>query len=152
MTGPADGSEGSDGKPTANGPVLAAGCVLWRRSERSGELEICLVHRPRYDDWSHPKGKLKRGEAALDGALREVLEETGRRCVPGAPLPTVRYTVNGRPKEVAYWAAEATGGAFVPNAEVDRVSWLSPAAARARLTRLHDRDVLDALLTSLPST
>ncbi|MFE4799449.1 NUDIX hydrolase [Streptomyces sp. NPDC056708] len=132
--------------------MLAAGCVLWRRSQHSGELEICLVHRPRYDDWSHPKGKLKRGESALDGARREVLEETGHHCAPGAPLPTVRYAVNGHPKEVAYYAAEATGGAFVPNAEVDRVSWLSPAAARTRLTRPHDRDVLDALLAGLPST
>ncbi|MFJ1827781.1 NUDIX hydrolase [Streptomyces sp. NPDC088178] len=148
MTGPTDDR---GGKRTATGPVLAAGCVLWRRSEHSGDLEVCLVHRPRYDDWSHPKGKLKRGESALDGAMREVLEETGHHCAPGAPLPTVRYTVNGRPKEVAYWAAEATGGAFVPNAEVDRVSWLSPAAARARLTRPHDRDVLDALLAGLSS-
>ncbi|MFF8918354.1 NUDIX hydrolase [Streptomyces sp. NPDC015032] len=135
-----------------SGPVLAAGCVLWRRSEHSGELEICLVHRPRYDDWSHPKGKLKRGESTLDCARREVLEETGHHCAPGAALPTVRYLVNGRPKEVAYWAAEATGGAFEPNAEVDRVSWLAPAAARALLTRAHDRDVLDALLaTDVPS-
>ncbi|MFF1647345.1 NUDIX hydrolase [Streptomyces sp. NPDC058240] len=133
-----------------NGPVLAAGCVLWRRSE-SGGLEICLVHRPRYDDWSHPKGKLKRGEPALDAARREVLEETGHHCAPGAPLPTVRYLANGRPKEVAYWAAEATGGCFVPNAEVDRVSWLSPAAARTRLTQDRDRDLLDALLAILPN-
>ncbi|MER5359207.1 NUDIX hydrolase [Streptomyces sp. NPDC002785] len=134
-----------------SGPVRAAGCVLWRRSEYSGELEICLVHRPRYDDWSHPKGKLKRGESALDGARREVLEETGHDCAPGAELPTVRYVVNGRPKEVVYWAAETTGGAFVPNAEVDRVNWLSPAAARARLTQPRDRDLLDALLAGLPS-
>ncbi|MFF2409318.1 NUDIX hydrolase [Streptomyces sp. NPDC058092] len=134
----------------APGPVLAAGCVLWRRAAHSGELEVCLVHRPRYDDWSHPKGKLKRGESALDCARREVLEETGHHCAPGAALPTVRYVVNGRPKEVAYWAAEATDGAFVPNAEVDRVTWLSPAAARTLLTRPHDRDVLDALLARLP--
>lgn len=136
---------------TVNGPVLAAGCVLWRRPE-SGGLEICLVHRPRYDDWSHPKGKLKRGEPALDAARREVLEETGHHCAPGAPLPTVRYLANGRPKEVAYWAAEATGGCFVPNAEVDRVSWLSPAAARTRLTQDRDRELLDALLAILPNS
>lgn len=146
-----DGGDAPDraGKPAA-GPVLAAGCVLWRRAERSGELEVCLVHRPRYDDWSHPKGKLKRRESARDAALREVLEETGHRCTLGAALPTVRYAVNGRPKEVAYWAAEATGGAFTPCAEVDRVSWLAPAAARERLTRDHDRDVLDAWLAGLP--
>ncbi|MFE6666885.1 NUDIX hydrolase [Streptomyces sp. NPDC057697] len=137
-----------DGR-AGTGPVLAAGCVLWRRSP-SGGLEFCLVHRPRYDDWSHPKGKLKRGEQALDAALREVLEETGRHCAPGAPLPVVRYRANGRPKEVSYWAAEATGGSFVPNAEVDRVSWLAPAAARARLTQDRDRDLLDAVLAILP--
>ncbi|WP_405715108.1 MULTISPECIES: NUDIX hydrolase [unclassified Streptomyces] len=145
------GAVGAHGaEPAADKPVLAAGCVLWRRSERSGTLEICLVHRPRYDDWSHPKGKLKRGEPALDAARREVLEETGHHCAPGATLPTVRYLANGRPKEVAYWAAEATGGSFVPTAEVDRVSWLSPAAARTRLTQLRDRDLLDALLAILP--
>lgn len=105
-----NGAVGARGtERTTDRPVLAAGCVLWRRPERSGKLEICLVHRPRYDDWSHPKGKLKRGERALDAALREVLEETGHHCVPGAPLPTVRYLANGRPKEVAYWAAEAAG-------------------------------------------
>ncbi|MFJ8754078.1 NUDIX hydrolase [Streptomyces sp. NPDC102441] len=126
-------------------PVLAAGCVLWRRSADGG-LEICLVHRPRYDDWSFPKGKLKRGETALEGALREVLEETGHRCVPGAVLPTALYTANGRPKEVSYWAAEAAGGAFVPNDEVDRLAWLSPGSARARLSRPGDRVQLDAFL------
>jgi len=132
------------------GPVLAAGCVLWRRSPDDGGLEICLVHRPRYDDWSYPKGKLKRGEAALEAALREVLEETGYHCTPGARLPSSRYVANGRPKEVTYWAAEATDGAFVPSNEVDRLTWLSPPAARNRLTRPADRIQLDALLTGLP--
>lgn len=128
-------------------PVLAAGCVLWRRSPDGGGLEICLVHRPRYDDWSYPKGKLKHGESALEGALREVLEETGFECAPGARLPTSRYEVNGRPKEVAYWEAEATHGAFVPNDEVDRLLWLPPSVARNRLTQLRDRNQLDAFLT-----
>ncbi|MET8175763.1 NUDIX hydrolase [Streptomyces clavifer] len=132
-------------------PVRAAGCVLWRRSPSDGAIEICLVHRPRYDDWSFPKGKLKRGETALDCALREVLEETGHHCAPAATLPTARYLVNGRPKEVSYWAAEATGGAFAPNDEVDRVAWLSPAAARTRLTRPGDRVQLDAFLARGPS-
>ena len=112
-------------------------------------LEICLVHRPKYDDWSHPKGKLKRGEAPLAGALREVAEETGHGAVPGAVLPTLRYEVAGRPKEVRYWAAEAAGGAFTPNGEVDRVLWLSPGAARDRLTQPRDRDLVDALLDAL---
>ncbi|MFV0129135.1 NUDIX hydrolase [Streptomyces sp. HMX112] len=128
--------------------VRAAGCVLWRRAPDGG-IEVCLVHRPEYDDWSLPKGKLKRGEPELAGALREVLEETGRHCVPGARLPTVRYEAKGRPKEVAYWAAEATGGTFRPNAEVDRVLWLPPRAARARLTHARDRDLIPALLAAL---
>jgi 8-oxo-dGTP diphosphatase len=127
-------------------PVLAAGCVLWRRAPDGDGLELCLVHRPRYDDWSFPKGKLKRGETALQAALREVLEETGHRCVPGAALPTALYQADERPKKVSYWAAEATDGAFVPTKEVDRLAWLSPDAARRHLTRPGDRVQLDAFL------
>ena len=129
--------------------VHAAGCVLWRRSPVGGELEICLIHRPKYDDWSHPKGKLKRGEDSLAGALREVAEETGHSAQPGAELPTLRYLANGRPKEVRYWAAEAGPGSFTPSTEVDRLLWLSPAAARSRLTQPRDRGLVDALLESL---
>ncbi|MFF3765607.1 NUDIX hydrolase [Streptomyces sp. NPDC001922] len=124
--------------------MLAAGCVLWRRSPRAGEVEIALVHRPKYDDWSHPKGKLKRGEEPLRGALREVLEETGYACAPGPPLPTAHYLANDRPKLVHYWAAEATDGQFVPNPEVDRLLWLPPDAARLRLTHERDRELVDA--------
>lgn len=132
--------------------VRAAGCVLWRRSPFDGSLELCLVHRPRYDDWSHPKGKLKRGEDAAAGAVREVLEETGFRCEPGPALPTVRYVANGRPKEVRYWAAEAVDGEFEPNSEVDRLLWLSPTAARNRLTQPRDRQLVDALREVLHRT
>ncbi|GGW65257.1 DNA mismatch repair protein MutT [Streptomyces lucensis JCM 4490] len=127
-------------------PIQAAGCVLWRRSPLAGDLEICLVHRPKYDDWSHPKGKLKRGEDPVVGALREVAEETGYTAVPGDELPTMRYSAGGRPKEVRYWAAQAVSGRFAPNAEVDRVLWLAPAAARDRLSQPRDRDLVDALL------
>ncbi|MFI8537169.1 NUDIX hydrolase [Streptomyces aquilus] len=129
--------------------VHAAGCVLWRRSPIDGELEICLVHRPKYDDWSHPKGKLKRGEDALAGALREVAEESGYEATPGTRLSTVRYLANGRPKQVQYWAAEATAGAFTPNTEVDRILWLPPTAARNRLTQQRDRALIDELLAAL---
>lgn len=76
-------------------------------------------------------------------------EETGYDAVPGAVLPTLRYLVAGRPKEVRYWAAEAAAGRFAPNDEVDRVLWLSPTAARHRLTRPRDRDLVDALLDAL---
>ncbi|MER5473298.1 NUDIX hydrolase [Streptomyces sp. NPDC002935] len=133
----------------ADDTIRAAGCVLWRRSPVDSALEICLVHRPKYDDWSHPKGKLKRGEDSLSGALREVEEETGYGALPGSVLPTVHYLVGGRPKEVRYWAAEADDGHFTPNDEVDRVLWLSPTAARHRLTQLRDRDLVDALLDAL---
>ncbi|MEV3860589.1 NUDIX hydrolase [Streptomyces sp. NPDC050095] len=129
--------------------IRAAGCVLWRRSPFDEGLEICLVHRPKYDDWSHPKGKLKRGEAPLAGALREVREETGHDCTPGTRLPTVRYLASGRPKRVDYWAAEAGPGTFSANREVDRILWLPPAAARNRLTQPRDRGLVDALLDAL---
>jgi 8-oxo-dGTP diphosphatase len=129
--------------------IHAAGCVLWRRSRDGGDLEICLIHRPKYDDWSHPKGKLKRDEDALAGALREVEEETGYRCTPGPRLPTVRYFANGRAKQVRYWAAEATEGHFTPSREVDRLRWLDPTGARDLLTRPHDRDLVDEFLAIL---
>jgi 8-oxo-dGTP diphosphatase len=157
------GSDGSDGgpdrttaqtaDPTADPTtVRAAGCVLWRRSPVGGELELCLVHRPKYDDWSHPKGKLKRGEDWLACALREVAEETGYAARPGPYLHAVRYVAQDRPKEVRYWAAEAEAGRFVPNDEVDRLLWLPPAAARERLTQPRDGALVDALLTALHLT
>lgn len=129
-------------------PVLAAGAVLWRRTPRGPE--IALVHRPKYDDWSHPKGKLRAGEDGPRAARREVREETGMECVLGAPLPTSRYRVHGQPKEVRYWAAEATTGSFTPNRETDDLLWLPPAAARDRLTHDLDRPLVDALLHVLP--
>jgi 8-oxo-dGTP diphosphatase len=132
--------------------VQAAGCVLWRRSPVTGELELCLVHRPKYDDWSHPKGKLKRGEDPLAGALREVAEETGHTAVPAAELPSAHYLANGRPKRVRYWAAEAVSGTFTPNDEVDRVLWLSVDEARRRLTEARDQALVDELMRSLEHT
>ncbi|WP_306326536.1 NUDIX hydrolase [Streptomyces venezuelae] len=129
-------------------PVLAAGCVLWRPAVSGHGIEIALVHRPKYADWSHPKGKRKRGESAEACALREVLEETGQDCALGLRLPTVRYSVDGRPKEVEYWVARALGGTFVPSREVDLLAWLPPSAARLRLTQSRDRELLDAAVTA----
>jgi 8-oxo-dGTP diphosphatase len=128
--------------------ILAAGCVLWRPARSGRVIEIALVHRPKYDDWSHPKGKLKRGETAEACAVREVREETGQSCALGPRLPAVRYLANGRQKEVTYWSARALGGTFTPTAEVDRVDWLTPAQARDRLTQPRDRELLDMLVSS----
>ncbi len=121
--------------------------MLWRETA-SGTLEVCLVHRPRYDDWSLPKGKRKRGETLRDTAVREVREETGHTCVLGGRLGTVYYTAKGRAKEVTYWSAQATGGAFRPSREVDAVAWLPPAEAEARLTHALDRPLIRSFLAS----
>ncbi|MEV0371055.1 NUDIX hydrolase [Streptomyces sp. NPDC050636] len=137
---------------TPQKPIRAAGCVLWRHSPSGEGIELALVHRPKWADWSHPKGKLKRGEDARQGAVREVLEETGVTCDLGPELPTARYQVEGRPKEVRYWAAEATGGSFEPNREVDRMLWLPPAAACSRLTQARDKELVAALVSALHVT
>ncbi|MFD9125300.1 NUDIX hydrolase [Kitasatospora sp. NPDC059571] len=135
--------------------VLAAGAVLWvpgpPKKKGSGRKKprIALVHRPKYDDWSLPKGKLDPGEGWRAAALREVLEETGFHCELGAELPTQHYLVQGRPKEVRYWSAVPTKGAFTPNREVDRLEWLPPRKARERLTHARDGVLVDALLRLL---
>ncbi|WP_425559789.1 NUDIX hydrolase [Kitasatospora terrestris] len=135
--------------------VLAAGAVLWvpgplkKNGVDRKKPRIAVIHRPKYDDWSLPKGKLEPGEGWRVAALREVREETGMSCVLGEELPAQHYRVQGRPKEVRYWAAVPTGGAFRPNREVDRLEWLAPKKAKARLTRAQDRLLVDALLELL---
>lgn len=124
--------------------VLAAGAVLWRR-DAQGRVEVALVHRPKYDDWSLPKGKLEPGESSLVAAVREVAEETGHRIRLGRSLPTLHYTVRGRPKEVRYWAGEAGDGAFTASQEVDELLWLPPEEAVERLTWQRDAAVVEAL-------
>jgi 8-oxo-dGTP diphosphatase len=119
--------------------------VVWRKG--AAAVEVLLVHRPRYDDWSFPKGKLEPGERFKDGARREVLEETGLEVELGPRLGDVRYLDRfGRRKVVRYWAMSISGGApdFEPNHEVDRVSWLPVRAAAGRLTYQHDVAVLQA--------
>ena len=108
---------------------------------------VLLVHRPRYDDWSFPKGKCDAGESFLEAAVAEVVEETGLEVHAGDPVGEVRYVDHkGRPKVVRYWAMAPVGGAFVPNDEVDEVAWLAPAEARTRLSYPHDRDLLDLVI------
>ncbi|CAL9305768.1 NUDIX hydrolase [Streptomyces sp. SudanB182_2057] len=129
--------------------VQAAGCVLWRRAA-SGGIEVALVHRPKWSDWSWPKGKLERGETARAAALREVREETGHTCRLGASLPSRRYVDRaGREKEVTYWVAESTGGSFTPTDEISALLWLPPDAARARLTYEGDRELLPPALAAI---
>ena len=134
--------------------VLAAGGVLWRGDPLSPE--VALVHRPRYDDWSVPKGKAKSGEHLLVTALREMSEETGHVVRVGPRLTTVRYRVTsgGRPatKVVTYWSMRCAGGTFPPNREVDLIEWLPVDAARRRVTSAGDRVVLDAFLRTRRDT
>ena len=126
---------------SSEGTVEAAGGVLWRPTDKGAE--IAVIHRPKYDDWTLPKGKLEPGEHALLGALREIEEETGSVAVPGVPLGEVTYTKDGRPKRVRYWAARATDGRdFHENDEVDRLVWLSMKKAAKRLDFDHDREIL----------
>ncbi len=125
--------------------IEAAGGAVCRRRE-DGALEVLVVHRPRYDDWSLPKGKLDPGESAEDAARREVEEETGFRCELGAPLPSVRYLDHrGRPKRVRYWTMRPVDGRFTPNAEVDDLRWVTEEEALALLSYEHDRVVVEAL-------
>jgi 8-oxo-dGTP pyrophosphatase MutT (NUDIX family) len=125
--------------------VLAAGGVVHRRTP-DGETEVLVIHRPKYDDWSLPKGKLDPGEEAEDAALREVEEETGLRTTLGPELATTEYHDRyGRPKQVRYWTMEVDGGRFRQNKEVDEVRWLPVPAARRLLSYDHDRKVLDRL-------
>lgn len=139
--------------PQPSPVVHAAGAVLWRES--SGRLEVALVHRPRYRDWSWPKGKLDPGESTPAAAAREVAEETGTPVVLGVPLPTLHYrTSDGSPKHVRYWAARVAthrdGAALSVRApvrrasldEIDDVVWVAATTAADLLTRSSDRKPL----------
>ncbi|MCV7424949.1 NUDIX hydrolase [Mycobacterium yunnanensis] len=130
---------------TAKRVTSAAGAVLWRPDEDSGDAApplVAVVHRPRYDDWSLPKGKVDPGETEPVTAVREVLEETGYASELGRRLAAVSYPVDSGVKHVRYWAARALGGEFAPNDEVDELVWLPTAAALKRLQYPHDRKVL----------
>jgi len=128
--------------------IRAAGGVLWRRAAgREDAIEVALVHRPRYDDWTLPKGKVGRDESDVDGALREVREETGHDARPGPHIGVTTYSVETasgpQEKRVRYWAMEAAGEGFTPNAEVDELRWLPLHEARSLLTHEGERAILD---------
>ena len=126
------------------GTVLAAGALVWR--VRDDELQVLAVHRPRYDDWSWPKGKLNRGETLPGCAVREVAEETGKQVILGQTLPTLKYPIGGgKTKVVRYWAAQATSATTkavvarpqvkkAAKHEIDKAKWLTIEQARSRIT------------------
>jgi 8-oxo-dGTP diphosphatase len=124
--------------------VRAAGGVVVRKAPEAPE--VAIVHRPKYDDWSLPKGKLAPGEGWEDAALREVEEETGLRCELVAELEPARYRDRrGRPKLVRWWLMRPLSGEFASGDEVDELRWLEPAAAMAQLDYEHDRGLVDSL-------
>jgi 8-oxo-dGTP diphosphatase len=122
-----------------DGVVRAAGGVV----ARDGRL--LLVHRPKYDDWTFPKGKAEPGESDEACAVREVEEETGMRCELYEELPSTHYTDSrDRPKRVRWWRMEPVAGEFTPSNEVDEIRWLSPEEAAELLSYDRDRVLLDA--------
>ena len=123
--------------------VYAAGAVLWRPTDSDNPgLEIAVIHRPRYDDWSLPKGKVDPGETAAVAAVREVFEETGHHTILGRRLDMVSYPIDQGVKKVYYWAARSTGGEFTAGKEVDELVWLPIAEAMQRLNYPQDRKML----------
>jgi 8-oxo-(d)GTP phosphatase len=130
--------------------IHAAGGVVWRtksENEQPSDVEVAIVHRPRYDDWTIPKGKCGRGEPIVECAIREVFEETGYRVRLGRYLGEAHYMKvsagEERPKVVYYWSLRADGGLFTPTQEVDGLRWLTVDEARPMLTRSTDRAILD---------
>ncbi|SEO90154.1 NUDIX hydrolase [Trujillonella endophytica] len=130
--------------------VAAAGGAVWRTTADGG-IETAVVHRPRYDDWSLPKGKHDEGEALVETAVREVGEETGLSVVVGRRSVQTEYAVEAGTKRVDYWLMEAVGGRFEPGAETDELRWLPVDDAAALMTHDHDRAVLaDLARTDVP--
>lgn len=123
--------------------IQAAGAVLWRRLSED-LLQVALIHRPRYDDWSFPKGKVETGEAEISCAYREVLEETGYDAVFGPELCKVQYVVGESIKTVRYWSAQAVAEASAIHdvEEVDQLIWVTVEDAYTKLSRKGDQEVL----------
>ncbi|AYJ49378.1 NUDIX hydrolase [Rhodococcus sp. P1Y] len=145
----------SDGENPLRANIFAAGAVLWRNSpHRPDEISVALVHRPKYDDWSFPKGKIDPGETSVDAAVREVAEETGFEARLGRYLSTVTYPIPGhrKMKKVDYWAAYALDGKFEPNSEVDELRWVTPEQAESQLSYPMDHKILRRFLKQPPDT
>lgn len=131
------------------GRVRAAGGLVWRLSA-TGEPEYLIVHRPKYDDWTIPKGKADPGESDEQTAKREVREETGLECELEAEIGASEYLYQaGRRKIVRFWLMRPSSGELSANAEVDRFLWLTGGEARSQLTRQSDRLVLDSAIDHL---
>ena len=130
-------------EPPPEESIWAAGCVVGRWND-DHKARYLIVHRPRYDDWSLPKGKLDRGETFLEAAVREVEEETGFVVKGPRPIGSVGYlTQAGNPKVVRWWLTSVKKGSFTPNSEVDRIKWVSHAKALKKLSYRNDREVID---------
>ncbi|MEG9249116.1 NUDIX hydrolase [Arthrobacter sp. Soc17.1.1.1] len=133
--------------PQGAGRVIAAGTLCWRLEK--GRLQVLIIHRPRYRDWSWPKGKLDPGETTPECAIRETFEEVGLSVKLGIPLATISYPVSSGEKVVLYWAARTDRLRPVPDGkEVDRVQWVSPEKARDLLSNPSDVEPLDALVAA----
>jgi len=133
--------------------IRAAGALLWREVD-SRNLEIALIHRPRYNDWSLPKGKIEGGETALQCAYREVFEETGIKASLTRQLGTVEYEESGELKRVIFWSAHCSldTGTFVVNEEVDELVWFTPEDALVKATHDSDRQIIDSFQAQEPRT
>jgi 8-oxo-(d)GTP phosphatase len=144
-------TQSSSGR-SASKIVHAAGGVLWRPGHRESATEVAVIHRPRYDDWSLPKGKVDPGETEPVTAVREVLEETGHHVHLGRRITTVSYAIEQRTKKVQYWSARSLSGSFAPNNEVDDLVWLPVSAALKKVSYAYDRKVLRRWAKQRPDT
>ena len=133
-------------------PILAAGAVLWRKSEKK-KIEVLIIHRPKYDDWTFPKGKAEIGEPLIACAYREVLEETNIETAFGPYLGEVEYLTNDGKKKVSFWSAKVIKEKeFNSNAEVDQLKWVEVTKVKELLTLDTDRKILEQFLRIEPDT